>query len=187
MWNQVNFSHIIREPAFCICKNKGADQLCDNPAADQHLCFCYIDSEIPLLLILDLKFQASSHLLWLYSPVCVEPDRKFRRWVCFEDGFALTQLMWNQVNLSVRVCLMALLKDENKSSFIPSLTWDYLGFIPFLFFLRNKKFFFVGNRMEFFQRNKFNYIFIQVPGKISQGQNSQTCCLILNRIMRIKD
>ena len=26
----------------CICENKGADQLCSNWAADQHLCFHYI-------------------------------------------------------------------------------------------------------------------------------------------------
>ena len=37
------------KPAFCICKNKGADQLRDNHAADQHLCFRFIDSAILLL------------------------------------------------------------------------------------------------------------------------------------------
>ena len=31
------------------------------------------------LIYLNLKFQASSHLLWLYSPVCVGPGRKPRR------------------------------------------------------------------------------------------------------------
>ena len=42
-------SHIMRKPAFCICKNKGADQLHSNQAADQRLCFRYIDSTISLL------------------------------------------------------------------------------------------------------------------------------------------
>ena len=32
------------------------------------------------------KFQASSHLLWLYSPVCVGPGRKPRRPVFSERG-----------------------------------------------------------------------------------------------------
>ena len=32
------------------------------------------------------KFQASSHLLWLYSPVCVAPDRKHQRPVFSERG-----------------------------------------------------------------------------------------------------
>ena len=46
------------KPAFGICENKGADQLRDNRAADQHLCFHYIDSAILLL----PKFDISS--LW---------------------------------------------------------------------------------------------------------------------------
>ena len=39
----------MRKPAFCICENKGADQLRSNCVADQRLCFCYIDSTISLL------------------------------------------------------------------------------------------------------------------------------------------
>ena len=39
----------MRKPAFCICENKGADQLRGNREADQRLCFRYIDSTIPLL------------------------------------------------------------------------------------------------------------------------------------------
>ena len=60
------------KPAFCICENKAADQLCGNRTADQHLCFRYF---------LNPKFQASSHLLWLHSPVCVDlvgnPEDRF--------------------------------------------------------------------------------------------------------------
>ena len=43
----------MRKPDFCLCENKGADQLCSNCTADQHLCFRYMDSKILLL----LKFQ----------------------------------------------------------------------------------------------------------------------------------
>ena len=43
-------SHIMRKLAFCICKNKDADQLHGNREAGQHLCFCYTHSIIPLLL-----------------------------------------------------------------------------------------------------------------------------------------
>ena len=39
----------MRKPAFCICENKDADQLCGNRTADQRLCFPYTDSTIPLL------------------------------------------------------------------------------------------------------------------------------------------
>ena len=50
---------------FAYAKSKSADQLRGNHAADQRLCFLYT------IYFLNLKFQASSHLLWLYSPVCV--------------------------------------------------------------------------------------------------------------------
>ena len=72
----------MRKPAFCICENKDADQLRVNREADQHLFFCYIASAILLL----PKFQASSHLLWLYSPVCVGPGQKPRRPVFSQRG-----------------------------------------------------------------------------------------------------
>ena len=39
----------MRQPDFCICENKDADQLCGNREAYQRLCFCYIDSTIPLV------------------------------------------------------------------------------------------------------------------------------------------
>ena len=43
-------SRILRKPDFCLCENKGADQLRGNREADQRLCFRYTDSTIPLLL-----------------------------------------------------------------------------------------------------------------------------------------
>ena len=42
-------SLVMRKPAFCICENKDPDQLRSNCAADQRLCFPYMDSTIPLL------------------------------------------------------------------------------------------------------------------------------------------
>ena len=39
----------MRKPAFCICKNKDADQLRGYREADQRLCFGYTDTTIPLL------------------------------------------------------------------------------------------------------------------------------------------
>ena len=41
---------------FCLCENKGADQLCSKCTADQLLCFHYRNSTIPLL----LKYKISS-------------------------------------------------------------------------------------------------------------------------------
>ena len=56
----------MRKPTFCICENKDADQLRGNREADQRLCFCYLDSMIPIL----SKSEISS--LWP-SSVAVQP------------------------------------------------------------------------------------------------------------------
>ena len=66
----------MRKPAFSICKNKGADQLHSNCAADQRLCFHYIESTIPLLpeseitslLQSSVDVQAGLCRMWLESP-----------------------------------------------------------------------------------------------------------------------
>ena len=61
----------MRKPAFCICENKGAHQLRGHRAADQRLCFRYMDSTIPLL----SKSEISSLEL---SSVAVQPDSRIR-------------------------------------------------------------------------------------------------------------
>ena len=69
----------MRKPAFCICENKGADQLRGNREADQRLCFRYIDSTIPQFL--NTKVQASSHLVQpgLGRPWSETPKTSFLR------------------------------------------------------------------------------------------------------------
>ena len=42
-------SRLMGKPTICIGENKDADQLRGNREADQHLCFRYSDSTIPLL------------------------------------------------------------------------------------------------------------------------------------------
>ena len=66
----------------CLGENKGADQLRSDCEADQRLCFRYSDSTIPLLS--RSKFPVSSHLLCLYSPVCVGPVQKPHCWFSHE-------------------------------------------------------------------------------------------------------
>ena len=58
----------MRKPAFCICENKDADQLIS--------AFVFAIRIVQFLYYLNPKFQTSSYLLWLYSPVCVGPGRK---------------------------------------------------------------------------------------------------------------
>ena len=69
---------VMRRPAFCICENSGADHC---------LCFHCIDST-PFYQV-NLKFRASSHLLWLYSPVCVDPVGNPK------TGFLMMQLIYH--------------------------------------------------------------------------------------------
>ena len=76
-----SISRVVRKRAFCICENKDADQLRGNREADQRLCFrhfVFATWIVQFLFYLNPKFQASSHLLWLYSPVCVgNPEDRF--------------------------------------------------------------------------------------------------------------
>ena len=72
-------SSAMKEPAFCICENKGADQLhgCENKGADQlhansaadlRLCFRYIGSAIHILLKSETSsLQPSSVVVQPYS------------------------------------------------------------------------------------------------------------------------
>ena len=63
----IYMSRVARKPDFCLCENKGADQLRSNCEADQRLCFRYTDSTISLL----LKSEISS---FLSASVTVQAD-----------------------------------------------------------------------------------------------------------------
>ena len=60
----------MRKPAFCICENKGSDQLHGYHEADRSLCFLYTDGTIPLLSTSEISsLQPSS---WAVQPgLCV--------------------------------------------------------------------------------------------------------------------
>ena len=75
-------SRVVRKPAFCICENKAADQLCGNREADQHLCFGYTDSTIPLLPIIKIQnFQPLAIFCnctaWFVSDLVGNPEDWF--------------------------------------------------------------------------------------------------------------
>ena len=85
----------MRKPAFCICENKDADQLRGNREADQHLCFRYTDSTIPLL----PKSEISS---LQPSSVAVQPSL-CRTWSeTPKTGFLTTRLKWTVKNKANR-------------------------------------------------------------------------------------
>ena len=68
-------SRDVREPDFCMCNNKAADQLHNS------------------LLFLNLKFQDPKNLLWLHGPVCVEPGGKSRIPVFSQRGSMIKTIM----------------------------------------------------------------------------------------------
>ena len=76
----------MRKTAFCIYKD--ADQLRSNRA------FFFATQIVQSLNFLNQKFQASSHLLWLCSPVCVGPGRKP------EDRFSRDTAQYNNAVLT---------------------------------------------------------------------------------------
>ena len=75
----------MRKPAFCICENNDADQL-RGVTAKLISVFVFATRIVQSLYFLNPKFQASCHLLRLYSLDCVGPGRKPRGLVFSERG-----------------------------------------------------------------------------------------------------
>ena len=86
-WCGSYMSRVVRKPAFCICENKDADQLRGSREADQHLCFRYVNSTIPLL----PKYEISS--LWP-SSVTVQPSLCGTWLETPKTGFLTTRLIY---------------------------------------------------------------------------------------------
>ena len=83
-YDQMYLSRVMRKPAFCICKNRDADQL---PVIAKLIsAFVFATLIAQSLFFLNMKFQTSSHLVWLYSLVCVGPGRKPRGPVFSQRG-----------------------------------------------------------------------------------------------------
>ena len=82
-------SLVMRNPVFCICENKDADQLRGNREADQRLCFRYTDSTIPL--------PSKSEILSLEaSSVAVQPGLCQTWSETPKTGFLTARLIFHQ-------------------------------------------------------------------------------------------
>ena len=66
-------SHVMIKWGYCLCRNKGTDQLLSNCEADQRLCVTQI---VQFLYFINPKFPPSSHVLYMYDWVCVGSGRK---------------------------------------------------------------------------------------------------------------
>ena len=78
-----HLSRVMRKPFFCICeKTKKLTSA-----------FVFATRIVQSFDFLNPKFQAFSHLLWLYSPICVGPGRTPRRPIfSWRSSFILIQL-----------------------------------------------------------------------------------------------
>ena len=79
-------SLVVRKPAFLHNYAKTKTQICFAITAKLISAFVFATWIVQSLFYLNPKFQASRHLLSLYSPVCVGPGRKPRRPVFSERG-----------------------------------------------------------------------------------------------------
>ena len=75
---------VMRKWAFAYAKTK--TQISCAVTAQLISTFVFAMRIVQSLYYLNPKFQASSHLVWLYSPVCVGPGRKPRRLVFLQRG-----------------------------------------------------------------------------------------------------
>ena len=84
-----NMSLVVRKSAFAYAKTK--TQI--NFAVTAKLISAFVSASriVQFLIYLNPKFQASSHLLWLYSPVCVGPGRKPRRPLFSQRGSYMSE------------------------------------------------------------------------------------------------
>ena len=92
-----SLSRDVRKPDFCICENKDADQIS---------AFVFAAWIVPSLCFLNPKYQVCSHLLWLYSPVCVGPGRKPWRPVFWRRGSFKTRFSHDSTRLLMIYCIL---------------------------------------------------------------------------------
>ena len=118
------------KPTFCICKNKGSDQLCSNG-----LCFRFTHSAIPPLPI--SKISSFYSFLRLYRLVCFRPVQKPYYWFSHETAQikAFSVLLSLLLNFMTLICRTAVFTDClcNTPHLMPDpTTWGQLFKITML-------------------------------------------------------
>ena len=111
----------MRKPDFCLCENKGADQLRGNREADQRLCFRYTDSTLSLLIKSEISsFYAASGTVhvglcqtWLETP---------------KTGFLALRLIW--VNILVLIFQHLFREPEKHPPKAVSTAFSILVLVP---------------------------------------------------------
>ena len=90
LFEYINWASLWENRLFAYAKAK--TQISCAVTAQQISAFVFAIRIVQSLFYLNPKFQASSHLLWLYSPICVGPGRKSRRPVFSQRGSICAKL-----------------------------------------------------------------------------------------------
>ena len=133
-----HISRVVIKPAFNICENK------DAVTAKLISAFVFATQIVQSLNVLNPKFQASSYLLWLYSPVCIGPGRKPRRLVFSQRGPIV--LVNSQYHTSIIYHYGSVISRNSRSTVtlhgINSVNSNHrdFGIIPFFYVITNTTF-----------------------------------------------
>ena len=87
--------------------------------------FVFASWIVQFLFHLNLKFQATSHLLWLYSPVCVGPGRKPGRPVFSQQG-SYDRGVNDSVRLRSSISISCVTVLRNKMSFLVNVNGNQI-------------------------------------------------------------
>ena len=109
-----NLSQVMRKPTFSYAKTK--TQISFAVTAKLVSAFVFATRIVQSIYFLNTKFQASSHLLWLYSPVSVGPGRKPRRPVFSQRGSIYVGLYLTLFSVGVKSSLLILVMNCSKYS-----------------------------------------------------------------------
>ena len=112
------------KPTICICENKDT-HISFAVTAKLINAFVFATQIVQFLFFLNPKFQASSHLLWLYRPLCVRPVRKPHCWFSHEAAHII--MISNYVFFNRFLHLMVV------TNFFVSFNIPYFLFIFYVF------------------------------------------------------
>ena len=93
----------MRKPSFAYAKTKA--QISFAVTAKLISAFAFATYIVQSIFFLNPKFKASSHLLWLYSPVCVGPGRKTERWFSHDAAHLCCSCLCRQSWLCHNICI----------------------------------------------------------------------------------
>ena len=112
-------SRVVRKPFFAYAKTK--TQISFAVTAKLISAFVFASLIVESLFFLNPKFQASSHLLWLYRPFCVRPGRKPQRPVFSQRGSYYNEYYYDEKKIErSRNIKLLLLRRKALSSWISS-------------------------------------------------------------------